>query len=380
MTYLHTDGPAQVGRRGQPVLDSQLAAAEAALSDGVVDLVLTGHLSAASRVARLMGRPLPRHARVFVLDTRPHDRDRAVAAAVTAATRLSTGGFAWVGRSPDNVRQALALTSAEADGFASAVWTAMDGRCRIAGSAPLPLRDAVRGYAYALGELQVPADQPGALRSQPETAGPTALGTGPMLLAGPLGRAWANGFLAPLRAYYPTRAQDPGAAELTATVRAWLACGRDAAGTLYLHRSSLSARVRKVGRVLGVDLDRTGAQTMLCLALYLDSLPRPPVGTAPTDVPGPVSLSDLLAQPLARSWAEAVLNGVLDSPGSTNAVTLRAWLDHDCRTRPTAEALGLSVPGLRKRLARLSKRLGADVFGSPADQRELWLAVKVFDG
>ena len=60
--------------------------------------------------------------------------------------------------------------------------------------------------------------------------------------------------------------------------------------------------------------------------------------------------------------------------------TLRAWLASDGRLDSTATALGISVPGTRKRLLRLEGVLERSVLNGPSARYDLWLALRIHDG
>ncbi|MDI2131510.1 helix-turn-helix domain-containing protein [Yinghuangia seranimata] len=345
----------------------RLHAAETALRESVVELVMSGRLEPARRIAALAGGGLPDPVRAFVVQARAGERDRAADACVRVGAE--TGTEVWVRRCPDHALHVLVLAPGDAVGYAAAVRAAMGGRCRIAASLALPLQDVVFAYGQALAGLMAPGR-----RASDGPAVPSP-GNGFAPLTGELGRQWAAGFLAPIRAHEPARPQDPLPDDLMTTARMWLVFGREAAARLYLHRNTVASRLRLVGRLLRLDLATVGSQATLCLALALDELPRP----RPLDTPRRVDFGAVLTQPLARGWARAVLRDVLDEPDSTDAVTLRVWLDYDCQARAAAYVLGISGPGLRKRLARLSERLRTDGLGNPVVQRDLWLATRVLD-
>ncbi|HSA50911.1 MAG TPA: helix-turn-helix domain-containing protein, partial [Yinghuangia sp.] len=83
--------------------------------------------------------------------------------------------------------------------------------------------------------------------------------------------------------------------------------------------------------------------------------------------------------PALEGWAYAGLRSLTGGPGGADARTLRVWLAHDARLSATAEALGLTVPGARKRLARIGGVLGLDLLHGPTAEADLWLALQVVD-
>ncbi|UGQ09657.1 helix-turn-helix domain-containing protein [Yinghuangia sp. ASG 101] len=83
--------------------------------------------------------------------------------------------------------------------------------------------------------------------------------------------------------------------------------------------------------------------------------------------------------PVLENWAYAGLRTLTGGPGGADARTLRIWLAHDARLSATAEALGLTVPGARKRLTRIGGVLGLDLLHGPTAEADLWLALRVVD-
>jgi PucR C-terminal helix-turn-helix domain len=55
------------------------------------------------------------------------------------------------------------------------------------------------------------------------------------------------------------------------------------------------------------------------------------------------------------------------------------WPANDSRLSGTADALGISVPGARKRLCRLEQILQRSLLQSPSARHDLWLAVHAAD-
>ncbi|MCF3964182.1 helix-turn-helix domain-containing protein, partial [Streptomyces fuscigenes] len=60
--------------------------------------------------------------------------------------------------------------------------------------------------------------------------------------------------------------------------------------------------------------------------------------------------------------------------GPAVADAVAAWLRADTRLAEAAGALGLSPPGLRKRLVRAEEALGRSLLQAPSAAHELWLA------
>lgn len=83
--------------------------------------------------------------------------------------------------------------------------------------------------------------------------------------------------------------------------------------------------------------------------------------------------------PALENWAHAGLRTLTGGPAGADARTLRVWLAHDARLSATAEALGLTVPGARKRLTRIGGVIGLDLLHGPTAEADLWLALRVLD-
>jgi DNA-binding PucR family transcriptional regulator len=145
--------------------------------------------------------------------------------------------------------------------------------------------------------------------------------------------------------------------------------GSHATRLLKVHRNTLATRLRLVETVLGLDLGRLPDQSALSLALRL----TPAAGAAPPAAGG--SLDEVLAHPDVALWARAHLAplGGPQAPAGARE-TLRAWLSHHAQLVPTAAALGISVPGARKRLTRLEVLLERSLIQSPSGRHDLWLA------
>jgi sugar diacid utilization regulator len=56
--------------------------------------------------------------------------------------------------------------------------------------------------------------------------------------------------------------------------------------------------------------------------------------------------------------------------------TLRVWLNSNARLSATAATLDISVPGARKRVARLEQVLGRSLLHTPSARLDLWLAMR----
>ncbi|MFI8451933.1 helix-turn-helix domain-containing protein [Streptomyces erythrochromogenes] len=348
--------------------EERAAIAEARSREAVLRLLMSGHLPTAHQIAEALRPSLPDPMRIYVAECRTGHL-----AEVARLCRELTGGRAWVVRCPVYVRHLIILVpadtaavSADRDPLAGAL-TATAADCTVGVSGELDLGRAPTAYTQAFHALAV-------ARGRAERH--ARFGPGPelALAAHEAGADWAGALLAPLHAYEPRRPQDPGGQELRDTAHAWLDFGPHATRLLRVHRNTLAARVRLVETLLGLDLGRLGDQSALSLALRLTpGAGRGSGGGAvPADAPG---LDAVLRDPRLTEWARAHLSRLTgpDAPAGART-TVRTWLEHDARLVPAAAALGVSVPGARKRLARIEALLERSLLQSPSVRYDLWLA------
>ncbi|UGQ11394.1 helix-turn-helix domain-containing protein [Yinghuangia sp. ASG 101] len=215
---------------------------------------------------------------------------------------------------------------------------------------------------------------------RPPSDPPDAASDPGVLLAAGEGPAWAGSLLRPLFDYRPTRQSDPDARGLMVTLGTWLHAERPAHRELDLHRNTLAQRLRHIQGVLAVDLGRLADRAALSLALRVIGASgghwmSEPVSSRPT-------LDALIAAPGIRSWARLRIGPLRTLPREAGVTTLYTWLSHDARLMPTASHLGITAPGVRKRLGRVETALGTAVVRRPSAQYDLWLAFRAlgFDG
>ncbi|MEV7415925.1 helix-turn-helix domain-containing protein [Streptomyces sp. NPDC089919] len=339
------------------------AVAESRSREAVLHLLMNGRLSTAHQIAEALTPSLPDPFRMYVVECMAGQRE-----SVTRLCAELTGGSAWIVRCPVYVRHLIVLVPAGSTGpdgpdpLAEAL-VGVDRDCAAGISETVHLRDCPAAYAQAFHALAVArgrGDRYARFGAGPELA----------LAAHRAGAAWAHALLAPLHGHQPRRAQDPGGQELRATAHAWINFTSHATRLLKIHRNTLATRLRLVESLLGLDLAALRDQSALSLALRLTPRDAPaPAGPA---APG---LDAVLADPGVAGWAAAHLRPLTgpDAPPGA-AGTLRAWLDHDAQLVPTAAALGISVPGARKRLTRLEVLLERSLLQSPSARHDLWLA------
>ncbi|WP_327418107.1 PucR family transcriptional regulator [Streptomyces sp. NBC_01233] len=348
--------------------EERAALAESRAREAVLHLLMNGRLSTAHQIAEALGPSLPEPMRMYVVECRTGQR-----AEVTRLCEELTDGRAWIVRCPVYVRHLIVLVPADRaavsaghDPLADAL-VAVAPDCTVGVSGELRLREAPAAYGQAFHALAV-------ARERDERH--ARFGPGPelALAAHEAGAGWAEALLAPLHAYEPRRPQDPGGQELRATAHAWLNFSSHATRLLKIHRNTLAARLRLVEALLGLDLARLGDQAALSLALRLTPGARPANGAPAAAAPG---LDAVLRDPRVTAWARAQLSALSgpDAPSGARA-TVGAWLAHDAQLAPAAAALGVSVPGARKRLTRIEVLLERSLLQSPSARYDLWLAYR----
>ncbi|RFS83419.1 PucR family transcriptional regulator [Actinomadura spongiicola] len=336
--------------------------------EAVLHFLMTGHLSAARRTAAALRPELADVVRVHVVEGPKKARDRLVARCVEA-----TDDRAWVVRCPLYARHVIVLAPVSApktpeDALTRALRRLVPrrGDLCVGVGLPVPLAETGVGWEQAYHALAVArnsADRFARFNPQESLAG----------LLGPDGRQWASARLRPLLRHRPDRPQDPDAAELTETLRSWLSFSSGVPKVLKIHRNTLASRLRRIEGLLGCDLSGLATQTEVHLALRL--LGSPEDGDASKEI----ALDALLATDHVRQWAKNQLRPLLDQTSPLLLDTLRCWLDHDANLKSAATSLGISVPGLRKRLVRIEGLLERSLLGAPSARYDLWIALHVHD-
>ncbi|MGW2084600.1 helix-turn-helix domain-containing protein [Streptomyces sp. NPDC001880] len=350
--------------------------AESRSREAVLHLLMTGQLSIAHQVAGALRPTLPDPVQVYVVECPVGRRDEAA----RICTELS-GGRSWIVRCPVYARHLILVVPADADAAEQRLGLRVAEvvtECVVGVSEDLPLPDTATGYRQAFHALAV-------ARGLPDRHARFGSAPDPAVVVGAAGARWADELLHPLLTYLPRRSQDPGSQELSATLASWLAFSSHATQHLKIHRNTLAARLRLIGELLGLDLNRVGDQAAIDLALRIRATPTGPGDSrrdARTAQP-PLGLDDILCVPAVREWAVQQLRPLTgsDAPksGAGPQETLRAWLRCEAQLAATAEALGISVPGIRKRLTRLESVLGRSLLQAPSARYDLWLAFRSLD-
>lgn len=341
--------------------------AESRGREAVLHLLMTGQLSIAHQVAGALKPTLPDPVQVCVVQCSGDRRDD-----VARVCADISGGRSWIVRCPVYARHLILIVPAGPDGADPRLGldvAAVVDDCVVGVSEDVPLSDTATGYRQAFHALAVARGMPARharFGSAPE----------PALVVGEAGAQWADALLAPLLTHLPRRSQDPGSQELAATLASWLAFSSHATQHLKIHRNTLAARLRLIGELLGLDLNRVADQAALDLALRIRAVPaRAPRPTEP--VPAG-ALDEILRRPAVGQWAAEQLRP-LAATGAAAETTLRTWLKCEAQLGPTAAALGISVPGIRKRLTRLEAVLQRSLLQTPSARYDLWLAFRARD-
>ncbi|MFB8118427.1 helix-turn-helix domain-containing protein [Streptomyces sp. NPDC055962] len=348
--------------------------AESRGREAVLHLLMTNQLSIAHQVAGALRPRLPDPVRVCVVECSGGQRDE-----VARICADVSGGRTWIVRCPVYARHLILIAPADEEareqeaGGGRTLGLAVAGLvddCVVGVSEKVRLPDTATAYQQAFHALAVARGLPGRHARFGAAAEPA-------LLVGAAGARWADALLAPLLAHLPRRSQDPGSQELSATVASWLAFSSHATQHLKIHRNTLAARLKLVGELLGLDLNQVADQAAVDLALRIratPALPRSrPGGEAESE-----DLDTVLRAPGVQDWAAQQLR-LLAGAGPTGEQTLRTWLGCEAQLAPTAAALGVSVPGARKRLTRLEAVLCRSLLRTPSARYDLWLAFRAVD-
>jgi hypothetical protein len=323
--------------------------------EAVLHLLMSRHIAPARQIAAALTPPLPDPVRVHVVECSSGERDELVRQCVRIA-----GHRAWIVRCPVHVRHVIVVAAEDVD------LSGIDGGV-IGTSDVVALLDTSAGYEQAIHALAVArgrSDRRARFDSDLDLAA----------LIGPAGGPWATAVLAPLLSYVPVRGSGPDAEELTTTVRSWLSFSTAATRHLKIHRNTLAGRLRLVGELLGRDLGTLEQRAVVDLALRIR------LASAAGDPVASGSVDDLLRAPAVRNWALSTLRPLRESAnGAVHEATLRAWLGNGARMRVTADELGISVPGMRKRLYRMEQLLNRSLLQAPSARHDLWFALRVAD-
>ncbi|WP_344597277.1 PucR family transcriptional regulator [Streptomyces violaceusniger] len=359
----------------------RIESAEEHSREAVLHLLMVGSVPAAQRIAGALRPALPAVVQMYVIEC-PHARRREIARRIDR----EAGGGAWIVPCPVRPNHLLALVPAEPGPGRAPVSGAPHGprlpdaldllivrlvpECRVGVSAAVALRDTPTAYEQAIHALAV-------ARNAPERRAGFGGDVDVTVLAGPEGHVWASELLAPCLRYAPARRADPGPQELLGTLGSWLSFGGAASRHLKIHRNTLAARMRHLDELLGVEVSRSlAAQSAAWLALRLYTAPQAAAARAQAPPGQTTTLDAVLGTPAAGTWARAQLRPLEQAGPATGLETVRTWLRADARLPAAAAALGISLPGARKRLTRAEDVLGRSLLTAPSAKYELWLAMR----
>ncbi|MFE9294404.1 helix-turn-helix domain-containing protein [Streptomyces niveus] len=338
--------------------------ADARGREAVLHLLMSGNLTTAHQIAGALGPRLYDPCRFHVVECGPDRR----AETIRICAEL-TGGRAWIVRCPVYFDHVLVV--APADAPLEAALTAEIEGCAVGAGDALALRDTAVGYEQAFHALAV-------ARGRPERWARFDATLGLPVVLGRHGRAWADHLLAPLTGHVPARAADPDSRTLTETARSWLTFSTAATLHMKIHRNTLASRLRHIESLLRLDLELVADQAKLDLALRIAALPRATDHKSAPAAPAQNAFDTLLHLPAVQEWALTQLRPVREN-APTLETTLRTWLRNDTRLSATAQALGVSLTGTRKRLMRLERVLQRSLLRAPDARHDLWLAVEALD-
>ena len=348
--------------------EHRLGQAEGHVRQAVLQLLMSGEVSAARRTAGALTPPLPDTVRVYIMEC-ASDRDQVAAQCAQAAR-----GRAWIVRCPV-YREHLIILAPTAEPQRDTVQTALR---TVAGARA----DVRLGISHGIGLPQTPLGYQQAMHALAvarATPGRAAQFTASAELAealGPEAPPWAVRTLRPLLEHRPERQGDPDAEELITTLDLWISFGPGAAALLAIHRNTLGRRLRHLELLLGRNLTPLGAQAELNLALRLLRLRIARQVISPADALTDADLDSMLASREAAVWADLQLAPLLDPANEPLLRTVRAWLENNTLLDPAAGALGISVPGVRKRLGRVEQLLQRSLLTRPSCAGDLWLALR----
>jgi hypothetical protein len=139
---------------------------------------------------------------------------------------------------------------------------------------------------------------------------------------------------------------------------------------LFTGRNVVAERMRRIGSLLGLDLDRFPDRAILNLALEVNATADCGTTASPQSAP---PLADLLSTHAVRNWADSLLRR-LDADARPLRRTVTAWLNHDGHVADTAAALGLRPAAVREHLRAAEALLHRRLLGSrpnAADEDDL---------
>ncbi|MEG3631458.1 helix-turn-helix domain-containing protein [Streptomyces poriticola] len=345
---------------GSTAAERRLRRAAADLRLAILQLLMVEDTVSARRVAAGLWPGLldTDTAGVYVVETRPEDRDRLAEECLAA-----TDERALVVRCPAMDGHVIVLAPAESTGETLRALVARRPGTFLGGSARHGLARTATAYGQAVSALAV-------ARFRPDRASRYAERTGPERLMDPAAlHGWTARLLGPLDTL-----PHHTAAELLATTRLGLEfTAVSAARILGVSRNTVRARMDRVQDLLRTDFADLGARAAVHLALSAQAgLDRRPAGAAPGR-PSGVPLADLLAGPPLRTWAHDLL-GRLEDDARDLRGTLRAWLAAGGNAQRAAQTLGVHAQTVREHVRSAEPVLERRLLDTGGDLYEVVLA------
>ena len=330
----------------------------------ILQLLMGGELPLARRTAAAVDPGLldADLGRVLILRGRPEDRD-----AVVRECYRAIGNGALVVRCPVYDTNVNIVVPVPARAGVPDRWDAISADLigivaartdrYLGGSHTAPLSATAQSYRDASRALAV-------ARQLDERVALHGTETAVAQLLDHRARGWAEALLAPVLALERTERE-----QILDTLPLVLEFGVTGAARLIdRHRNTVSALRKRAAHLLELDLGDVMDRSRLDLALQL--LARTPPG--PGGV-GSVQLSDLLATPPVRAWAQRWLEG-MDGDGRDLRRTLLCWVEENTRVDRAATRLRLYPDTVREHLKTADRLLHRDLM-SPSGPHDLVLAL-----
>ncbi|MGH3662147.1 MAG: helix-turn-helix domain-containing protein [Micromonosporaceae bacterium] len=373
------------------IRQQRLDAADGFNREAILHLLMVGHVSGARRAAAALRPAIPDVVRLHIVECPSELRDEGVRRCEEASQ-----GRAWIVRCPVYHRHIIVLSPADSSpgadpspGASSGSGSEHDASAAARG----PTESALLALAATEKTFFVGTSHTTGLRGVPTAYGQafhalavarhmdhrharfTDQGSLSTLLRQP-GRAWARRTLQPLLDHRPRRKQDPDSPELLITLTSWLNFYGGAARQLKIHRNTLTARLRRIEALLRCDLSDIAAQAATHLALQLLDQPVEQAAASQRDT----TLDAMLEREEVREWAQIRLSALLQPAHADQLSTLRVWLAANAHAETAAQQLGISPPGVRRRLARIEDLTERSLLNGPSARYDMWFALRAYDG
>ncbi|MFE7525233.1 helix-turn-helix domain-containing protein [Kitasatospora sp. NPDC057542] len=337
-------------------------AAATALHVAILELLLTGEVPKARRTAAQVHPGLLDAAavRVYILETRPSERDELYAECRRILDRLCLVAPCPAYEEHLVIVAPQPCTSTETDDEVSAALrelVALRPYRHLGASGLRLITETDRSHRHALRALT------SARINRSRTALFNSQGRLPELL-NQLHPGWATAVLHPLLQQEEAD-RDVLLQALTLTLQSSVRAAAELTGA---HRNTIASRVRSAAGILGVNLEYIRDRALVAAALdalFLDER----AGEAAHG--GLVDLQGLMASPEVHAWKAEFLHVLVEDLIDI----LRAWVLADGDTARVADVLGIHAQTVRKRLRIAGRFLQRDLLGQSADVYDVVLAI-----